>query len=364
LLISDLYFMTSLGNSPAHDKILIRAIPIMIDSAQFKLIAQSMPILQSTEYILSDHLGSASITTNADGDKTSEVHYTPWGEVLDAWSASASLPMEYTFTGQMSYMDDPITSETTEGFGLMFFNARWLDPQLGRFAQADSIVPGGVQGLDRYAYVNNNPLRYTDPTGHTFKPPCPPVTITDISSLPKWLQMIIGIVTSPIGLVVDEGILRTQNAGESMMAFATGIPLGLGFTAGEKAVAPLADDALNAAKRLLDVGLDSKESDDLIRTLIDASTHNKGSSTVVLGSNPTYKNLAEVEGFTYFNMPDEVWNLLKPRPDIVRKINAGFLDDAISVSKSFVVKNDWWGDGLIYELRHLESKGVEWIKMK
>lgn len=27
-------------------------------------------------------------------------------------------------------------------------------------------MPGGVQGLDRYAYVNNNPLRYTDPSGH------------------------------------------------------------------------------------------------------------------------------------------------------------------------------------------------------
>jgi RHS repeat-associated protein len=75
--------------------------------------------------------------------------------------------MEYTFTGQASYMDDPITSETTEGFGLMFFNARWLDPAIGRFTQADSIVPGGVQGLDRYAYVNNNPVRYTDPSGHT-----------------------------------------------------------------------------------------------------------------------------------------------------------------------------------------------------
>ena len=48
----------------------------------------------------------------------------------------------------------------------MFYNARWYDPALGRFAQADSIVPGGVQGLDRYAYVNNNPLRYNDPTGH------------------------------------------------------------------------------------------------------------------------------------------------------------------------------------------------------
>jgi hypothetical protein len=40
------------------------------------------------------------------------------------------------------------------------------DPALGRFAQADTIVPGGVQGLDRYAYVNNDPVRYTDPSGH------------------------------------------------------------------------------------------------------------------------------------------------------------------------------------------------------
>jgi len=49
----------------------------------------------------------------------------------------------------------------------MYYNARWYDSQLGRFAQADSMVPGGVQGYDRYAYVNNNPLRYTDPSGHS-----------------------------------------------------------------------------------------------------------------------------------------------------------------------------------------------------
>ena len=27
-------------------------------------------------------------------------------------------------------------------------------------------MPGGVQGYDRYAYVNNNPVRYVDPSGH------------------------------------------------------------------------------------------------------------------------------------------------------------------------------------------------------
>ncbi len=48
----------------------------------------------------------------------------------------------------------------------MYYNARWYDPALGRFAQADTIVPAGVQGYDRYAYVNNNPVRYTDPSGH------------------------------------------------------------------------------------------------------------------------------------------------------------------------------------------------------
>ena len=37
---------------------------------------------------------------------------------------------------------------------------------MGRFAQADSIVPSGVQGLDRYAYSNNSPLKYVDPSGH------------------------------------------------------------------------------------------------------------------------------------------------------------------------------------------------------
>ena len=57
-----------------------------------------------------------------------------------------------------------------DDFGLLFYNARWFDPTIARFAQADSIVPGGVQGLDRYAYVNNNPTRYSDPTGHMCTP--------------------------------------------------------------------------------------------------------------------------------------------------------------------------------------------------
>lgn len=46
--------------------------------------------------------------------------------------------------------------------------ARWYHPALGRFVSADSIVPeaGNPQALNRYAFVYNNPVKYTDPTGH------------------------------------------------------------------------------------------------------------------------------------------------------------------------------------------------------
>jgi hypothetical protein len=46
--------------------------------------------------------------------------------------------------------------------------AKRRDPALGRFAQADTLVPepGNPLAWDRYAYVKNNPVRYSDPTGH------------------------------------------------------------------------------------------------------------------------------------------------------------------------------------------------------
>ena len=49
----------------------------------------------------------------------------------------------------------------------MYYGARFYDGALGRFIQPDTIVPepGDPQALNRYSYVLNNPLRYTDPTG-------------------------------------------------------------------------------------------------------------------------------------------------------------------------------------------------------
>ncbi len=49
----------------------------------------------------------------------------------------------------------------------MYYGARYYDPAIGRFISADTIVPNPAdpQTLNRYSYVNNNPILYTDPTG-------------------------------------------------------------------------------------------------------------------------------------------------------------------------------------------------------
>ena len=76
--------------------------------------------------------------------------------------------------------DDPagaLTSQVSRGFtghemldelDLVHMNGRIYDPQLGRFLSADPYVqhPGSTQGWNRYAYVDNNPLSLTDPTGY------------------------------------------------------------------------------------------------------------------------------------------------------------------------------------------------------
>jgi RHS repeat-associated protein len=54
------------------------------------------------------------------------------------------------------------------GVGLYYYNARWYDPVLGTFIQADRMVLelGSYASGSQYQYVLGNPIRLADPTGH------------------------------------------------------------------------------------------------------------------------------------------------------------------------------------------------------
>jgi len=90
----------------------------------------------------------------------------------------------------------------------MFYNARWYDSQLGRFTQADSIVPGGVQGYDRYAYVNNNPVNGTDPSGH-----CPVCIVAFVALNADAITAV--LIAAFIGGTAASGAYHSYQAGDT-----------------------------------------------------------------------------------------------------------------------------------------------------
>ncbi|MCC7361265.1 MAG: HNH endonuclease, partial [Anaerolineales bacterium] len=111
-------------------------------------------------FLLGDHLGSTSITANSGGALVAEVRYAPWGETR---YLTGTTPTTFRYTGQRQ------ESGLGGANGLYDYGARWLDPYINRWLQPDSIVPepGNPQALNRYSYSLSNPLKYTDPSGHT-----------------------------------------------------------------------------------------------------------------------------------------------------------------------------------------------------
>jgi len=107
-------------------------------------------------YLHTDHLGTVSIATSGGGQVLARTLNMPYGGVR--WS-SGGMPTDYGFTG----MKEPI------GTGLVYLHARYYAPYLNRWIQPDTIVPdpSNPQSLNRYSYVLNNPVKYTDPTGMT-----------------------------------------------------------------------------------------------------------------------------------------------------------------------------------------------------
>jgi len=68
------------------------------------------------------------------------------------------LPDQTRYTGQMHDIETD----------LYYYNARYYDPVIGRFIQADPIVPDAysTQNHNPYSYVRNNPISYVDPSGY------------------------------------------------------------------------------------------------------------------------------------------------------------------------------------------------------
>lgn len=120
----------------------------------------------NTRYLHHDHLGSTQSITRENGSLAEELSFDAWGKRRNVdgtpLTGGTSFQFERGFTGH----------EHMDLFALVNMNGRVYDPVIGRFLSADPVIPDpyNLQAYNRYSYVYNAPLDYTDPSEHIAVP--------------------------------------------------------------------------------------------------------------------------------------------------------------------------------------------------
>jgi RHS repeat-associated protein len=121
------------------------------------------------QWLVTDQLGTPRMIFDSTGSVSgmSRHDYLPFGEELAVNQGLRSASIGYAAIDNVR--QHFAGSERDAETGLDFMQARYYANTQGRFTSADSLVGsiGDPQSLNRYAYVGNNPLMSSDPTGHT-----------------------------------------------------------------------------------------------------------------------------------------------------------------------------------------------------
>lgn len=119
-------------------------------------------IQEQTLYLHRDYQGSILAITNETGAIVEKRQFDAWGAIVKVQDGTGNI------LNGLTILDRGYTGhEHLQSVGLIHMNGRLYDPILHRFLQPDNYVqdPDNTQNYNRYGYVLNNPLKYTDPSG-------------------------------------------------------------------------------------------------------------------------------------------------------------------------------------------------------
>jgi len=125
------------------------------------IVLKSDGTTQNYLYLQRDYQGSIVAITDATAQLLEKRLFDAWGNVLVQDGAGNTL-------SGLTILDRGYTGhEHLQSVGLINMNGRLYDAKLHRFLQPDNFVqePSNTQNYNRYGYVLNNPLKYTDPSG-------------------------------------------------------------------------------------------------------------------------------------------------------------------------------------------------------
>jgi RHS repeat-associated protein len=145
---------------------------IFVYDAAGKMVAEYSTITATqaeakVSYLTSDHLGSARITTDANGQVISRRDFLPFGEEIQSGTGGRTTAQGYG--GQDSIRQKFTGYERDTETDLDFAQARMYNKNHGRFTSVDPLLSSAhikrPQSWNRYGYVMNNPLVLIDPSG-------------------------------------------------------------------------------------------------------------------------------------------------------------------------------------------------------
>ena len=151
---------------------------------------------------------------DSSGEIVVEYSYDAWGNhTIKAYNKTVANANPFRYR---SYFYDTDT-------GLYYLKTRYYDPEVGRFINMDAVDyadPEILGGLNLYAYCNNNPVMYVDPTGHEFI---------------SLLLIIAGIVGGGVvnGLIAGANAAEGESFGSAFLGgFVNGVISGIGLAWG------------------------------------------------------------------------------------------------------------------------------------
>ncbi len=154
------------NNGKTEHKYYIAGVALKIDTET----AGSSTVTSKLRYLHKDHLGSIVAVSDESGNAVERFRYDPFGKQYKV--EVSNVYTETSVTAKLENTDRGFTGhEMLSSVDIIHMNGRIYDANIGRFLQADSFIqaPKNMQSMNRYSYVLNNPLSYTDPSGHFFK---------------------------------------------------------------------------------------------------------------------------------------------------------------------------------------------------
>jgi RHS repeat-associated protein len=124
--------------------------------------------VETPHYLLPDHLGSVDTIVGMDGSIQPQQSFDTFGQRRDPTTWMAPVDPTYVANTRNVTHRGYTGHEELDNVALIHMNGRIYDPSLGRFLSVDPVFqfPANGQSLNPYSYVLNNPLSFTDPSGH------------------------------------------------------------------------------------------------------------------------------------------------------------------------------------------------------